>query len=65
VKYGAALLTAIDSLSKLNFQETIDIERQTVQTATSELGGSLQQFCRNKGLLLCPASTNLSGQRQP
>jgi len=55
VKYGAALLTAIDSLSKLNFQETIDFERQTVQTAVSELGGSLQQFCRNKGLLLAGA----------
>lgn len=55
VKHGTALLAAIESLSGMHFQETIDLERQAVQLATAELGEKIEQHCRDKGLLLAGA----------
>jgi hypothetical protein len=55
VKHGSALLGGIQSLASLNFQETIDQERQAVQVSTGELGDNLREYCRDKGLLLAGA----------
>jgi hypothetical protein len=55
VKHGTKLLEAIGSLSKEKFQVAIDLERQAVQSATSEWGEMLKRHCDDKGLLLAGA----------